>query len=140
MTQEEIALAVRGFGESKKTITFKSLRETLDLDPNARFAGIAREKENTLDVAARTGGAAYGTKTLKDVLGDAPWRSLLRTPEKLDRIAEVLSFRDDMNSIRTGLDEVGLDAVNCERPHAGGCQRRFQGFYQGGAYLGTGRA
>jgi CRISPR-associated endonuclease Csn1 len=111
LTEEEIALATRGFGESKKTITFKSLRETLDLDPNARFTGIAKEKENTLDVAVRTGGAAYGTKTLKDALGDAPWRSLSRAPEKLDRIAEILSFREDMNSIRTGLVEVGLDSV-----------------------------
>jgi CRISPR-associated endonuclease Csn1 len=111
LTQDEIALAVAGFGETKKTITFKSLREMLDLDPNARFAGVAKEKESTLDVAARAGGAAYGTKTLKDALGDGPWRSLLRTPEKLDRIAEILSFREDMNSIRAGLDEVGLDAV-----------------------------
>lgn len=111
LTQEEIALAVKGFGESKKTITFKSLRETLDLDPNARFAGVAKEKESTLDIAARTGGAAYGTKTLKDALGEAPWKSLLRTPEKLDRIAEVLSFREDLNSIRAGLGEIGLDAV-----------------------------
>jgi CRISPR-associated endonuclease Csn1 len=109
LTQEEIALAVKGFGEIKKTITFKSLREALDLDPNARFSGIAKEKESTLDVAARTGGAAHGTKTLKDALGDAPWRSLSRTPEKLDRIAEVLSFREDMNSIRSGLDQIGLD-------------------------------
>jgi CRISPR-associated endonuclease Csn1 len=114
LTTEEIARAVRGFGESKKTITFKSLRETLDLDPNARFSGIAKEKESTLDVATRTGGAAYGTKTLKDALGDAPWRSLLRTPEKLDRIAEILSFREDMNSIRTGLDEIGLESVIVE--------------------------
>lgn len=111
LTAEEISLAARGFGESKKTITFKSLRETLDLDPNARFSGIAKEKEGTLDVAARTGGAAYGTKTLKDVLGDAPWRSLSRTPEKLDRIVEILSFREDLGSIRTGLEEIGLDAV-----------------------------
>jgi len=111
LTQEEIALASNGFGETKKTVTFGSLRETLDLDPNARFAGIPKDKESKLDVAARTGGAAYGTKTLKDALGDAPWQSLAKTPEKLDRIAEVLSFREDMDSIRKGLDEIGLDAV-----------------------------
>jgi CRISPR-associated endonuclease Csn1 len=111
LTLDEIASATKGFGESKKTITFKSLRETLDLDPNARFSGIAKEKESTLDVAARTGGAAFGTKTLKDALGDAPWKSLVKTPEKLDRIAEVLSFREDMDSIRKGLNEIGLDAV-----------------------------
>jgi len=111
LTPDEIALAAKGFGESKKTITFKSLREALDLDPNARFSGIAKEKESTLDVTAHTGGAAYGTKTLKDALGDAPWRSLSRTPEQLDRIAEILSFREDMTSIRTGLEELDLDIL-----------------------------
>jgi len=111
LTTDEIALATKSFGETKKSITFKSLRDTLDLDPNARFAGIAKEKENTLDIAARTGGAAYGTKTLKDVLGDGPWQSLAKTPEKLDRIAEVLSFREDIDSIRKGLDETGLDPL-----------------------------
>ncbi|ABE38267.1 CRISPR-associated endonuclease, Csn1 family [Rhodopseudomonas palustris BisB5] len=111
LTPDEIALAAKGFGETKKSITFKSLREALDLDPNARFSGVAKEKESTLDVAARTGGAAYGTKTLKDALGDAPWRSLSRMPEKLDRIAEILSFREDMKAIRNGLEEVGLDGL-----------------------------
>lgn len=111
LTPDEIALAAKGFGETKKSITFKSLREALDLDPNARFSGVAKEKESTLDVAARTGGAAYGTKTLKDALGDAPWRSLSRVPEKLDRIAEILSFREDMKAIRNGLEEIGLDGL-----------------------------
>ena len=115
LTPDEITLASKGFGEAKKTTTFKSLRETLDLDPNARFAGIPKERENTLDVAARIGGAAYGTKTLKDALGDAPWQSLVKTPEKLDRIAEVLSFREDMDNIRKGLDEIGFDALIVQR-------------------------
>jgi CRISPR-associated endonuclease Csn1 len=110
LTTEEIALASRGFGETAKTISFASLRKTLDLDPNARFAGIPKDKESKLDVAARSGGAAYGTKTLRDALGDAPWHSLAKTPEKLDRIAEVLSFRDDLGSIRQGLNEIGLES------------------------------
>lgn len=109
LTQDEITLASKGFGETTKTISFASLRKTLDLDPNARFAGIPKDKEGKIDVVARTGGAAYGTKTLHDVLGDAPWQSLARTPEKLDRIAEVLSFREDFESIREGLDEIGLE-------------------------------
>lgn len=114
LAPDEIALAAKGFGESKKMITFASVRETLDLDPNARFAGIPKDKESKLDVAARTGGAAYGTKTLRDALGDAPWRSLAKTPEKLDRIAEVLSFREDLESIRAGLKEVGLEPAIVE--------------------------
>lgn len=115
ITPEEIALAARGFGETTKTISFSALRKALDLDPNARFAGVPKDKEGKLDVAARTGGAAYGTKTLRDILGEAPWQSLLRTPEKLDRIAEVLSFREDLSSIRGGLEQIGLDpkVVGC---------------------------
>lgn len=109
LTAEEIALAVEGFGEIKKTITYASLRKTLDLDPNARFEGVPREKEKDLDVAARTGGAAFGTKTLRDSLGEAAWKSLAKTPEKLDRIAEILTFREDLGNIEKGLAEIGLD-------------------------------
>lgn len=114
LTLDEIGLAAKGFGETNKTITFASLRETLDLDPNARYAGIPKDKESKLDMVARTGGAAYGTKTLRDVLGEAPWQSLARTPEKLDRIAEVLSFREDFGSIRKGLSEVGVESAIVE--------------------------
>ena len=110
LTPDEIAKASEDFGSSTKTITFKALRKLLDLDPNARFAGIPADKE-TQDVAARTGGAAYGTKTLRDALGEAPWRSLSKSPEKLDRITEVLTFREDLNSIRDGLSEIGLEKL-----------------------------
>jgi CRISPR-associated endonuclease Csn1 len=113
LTTEEIAVAVKNFGE-QKNITFKTLRKVLDLDPNARFSGIALDKES-IDMAARTGGAAFGTNVLRNVLGDAPWQSLSRSPEKLDRIAEILSFREDMVSIRTGLDEIGLDVRVVDR-------------------------
>jgi CRISPR-associated endonuclease Csn1 len=115
LTPDELALATTGFGENTNRITFKSLRETLNLDPNVRFAGIAKQMESTIDVAARTGGAAYGTKTLRDALGDALWHSLVKTPEKLDRIAEVLSFREDINNIRKGLDEIGLATLIVQR-------------------------
>lgn len=113
LTPEEIAIAVKNFGE-QKNVTFKTLRKALDLDPNARFAGIALDKES-IDVAARMGGAAFGTNVLRNVLGDAPWQSLSRSPEKLDRIAGILSFREDLNSIRAGLDEIGLDARVVDR-------------------------
>ncbi|MFN0044546.1 MAG: type II CRISPR RNA-guided endonuclease Cas9, partial [Alphaproteobacteria bacterium] len=111
LAPDEIALAAAGFGEATKTITLASLRKTLDLDPNARFTGIPKDKESKLDVAARTGGAAYGTKTLRDTLGEAAWRSLARTPGKLDRIAEVLTFREDFGRIREGLSEIGIEAL-----------------------------
>lgn len=128
LTPDEIALASKDFGKIKKTITFASLRETLDLDPNARFTGIPKEKESKLDVAARTGGAAYGTKTLRDSLGEAPWQSLAKTSEKLDRIAEVLSFREDLDSIRAGLQEIGLEAAVVEHLRKEAAEGAFKDF------------
>lgn len=113
LSAEEIERATSAFGQ-QKSITYKTLRDLLDLDPNARFAGIGREKEK-LDVAARSGSAAEGTCTLRKVLGDAPWKSLSRSPKILDRIAEVLSFREDLSSIRTGLTEIGLDPLIVEQ-------------------------
>jgi CRISPR-associated endonuclease Csn1 len=109
LSAEEIALAAQNFGERKK-IKYSDLRKALDLDPNARFAGIPRDKE-TFDVTARSGNAAEGTYALRKILGEAPWRSLSGTPEKLDRIAEVLSFREDLASIRKGLEEIGLEQL-----------------------------
>lgn len=128
LTADEIALAAGGFGETKKTITYASLRKTLDLDPNARFEGVPKEKEKDLDVAARTGGAAFGTKTLRDSLGGAAWKSLAKTPERLDRIAEILTFREDLGSIRAGLAEVGLDSLVIDKlaeDAAGGAFKDF---------------
>ena len=108
---DEIALAARHFGETK-TITFKTLRKLLDIDPNARFSAAETDKNGKdMDVVARAGGAAYGTKTLKDTLGDAAWSSLVKTPNKLDRIAEVLSFREDLDRISAGLNEIELDPL-----------------------------
>ena len=102
-TPDEFALAARGFGE-QKSITFKTLRKLLGLDPATRFAGVAESKES-LDVATRAGAAAAGTCALRNVLGEAGWSALARTPETLDRIAEILTFREDIDSIRRGLGE-----------------------------------
>jgi CRISPR-associated endonuclease Csn1 len=113
LTPEEIGVVVKKFGE-QKTYTYKTLRKDLDLDPNARFSAVARDKEN-IDIAARKGQSAYGTCVLREALGEAPWQSLQRTPEKLDRIAEILTFREDLASIRNGLNEIGLDQLVVDR-------------------------
>jgi len=112
---DEIRLAAAHFGDTK-SITFKALRKLLDIDPNARFSAPETDKKGKdLDVVARTGGAAYGTKTLRDALGEATWTSLRRTPDRLDRIAEILSFREDLGNIRTGLSELGVEPAIIDR-------------------------
>ncbi len=109
LSPDEIRTAASKLGH-QKSITFKTLRGLLDLDPNARFAGVARDKEG-MDVAARAGAAAAGTYVLRSTLGESAWASLMRTPEKLDRIAEILSFREDFTSIRKGLEDIGLEPL-----------------------------
>jgi hypothetical protein len=83
LTLEEIGLVVGKFGQ-QKSYSYKTLRKDLDLDPNARFSAIARKSEN-LDIAARKGQSAYGTCVLRDVLGGAPWQSLLKIALRISR-------------------------------------------------------
>jgi CRISPR-associated endonuclease Csn1 len=110
LSAEQIALAAQDFGAATKGFTFTALRRKLDLDPNVRFVGVATDREKN-DVAMRTGEAAAGTHALRKALGEAPWASLTKTPERLDRIAEILAFREDVGRIREGLTEIGLDPL-----------------------------
>jgi CRISPR-associated endonuclease Csn1 len=107
LTAEEIALASADFGKQKK-LSWKGLRKTLDLAPGIRFAGIA-DKDEGNDFVARSGNAAEGTDTLRKLLGDAGWRVLMHNPVMRDRIAEVLTFREDPERIRIGLVEAGAE-------------------------------
>ena len=61
-----------------------------------------------------TGGAADGTAALREALGEA-WQSLVETPEVLDRIAEIVTFRNDETTIREGLIATGLASPIVER-------------------------
>ena len=104
---EQMALAAADFGKQKK-LTWKWLRRTLDLAPGVRFTGIA-DKDEGNDFVARAGNAAEGTYTLRELLGDAGWRVLMHNPVMRDRVAEVLTFREDPERIRLGLIEAGVE-------------------------------
>lgn len=101
---DELAGLEAGFGQTKK-ITFKAVRKALDLDSGVRFEGVKAEEEGN-DVVARSGHAAEGTATLREALG-ALWGDMVARPEVLDRMAEVITFRDDLVSIQRGLGETG---------------------------------
>ena len=91
---EQIGRVVEDFGR-QKTITYKSVRRLLELDPRTRFDGIALEDERARCRArSSNNAAAEGTATLRAVLGEPTWRGLLGRPDVLDRIAEVISFRE----------------------------------------------
>lgn len=109
LTAEEMAGASADFG-AYRGMKFKRLRKAIDLADGDGFEGVSDEDEGKRDVVSRSGDLAPGTYALRNVVG-AAWRTLLATPEKLDRIAFVLSFREDVASIRAGLAEIGLEPL-----------------------------
>jgi len=125
LSAEELAAVAGDFGSTKK-ITFKAVRKALDIDPAVRFDGVKAEEEGG-DVVARSGNAAEGTATLRAALG-AAWAGLVGRPEILDRMAEIITFRDDLYSIRTGLGETGADTAAVEAVMAAVEAGRFQSF------------
>jgi CRISPR-associated endonuclease Csn1 len=112
ITAVEAAKIVADFGRQKR-ITFKSVRKLLDLDPGVRFEGID-PKEEDRDIVARSGNAAEGTATIRAAVGEGSWRQLRNTPAVLDRIAEIITFRDNPDSIRAGIAETGIEAFTVD--------------------------
>ncbi len=130
LTSEQIAKVSGDFGAQKK-LPWKWLRGTLEIHPNVRFAGIA-PKDEIHDFVARTGSAAEGTYTLREILGKVAWRRLMETPERRDRVAEVLSFREDPASIRRGLEEAGVNGDLLDALMAGVETGAFSAFTKAG--------
>ena len=109
-TPDELAAAVQGFGTTSKTISWKKLKTLIGLPREARFVGIGPDMESR-DAARASKGAAFGSNTLYRALGEAAWQSLIKTPENLDAIAHVLTFREDIGRIQAGLEDLELDLL-----------------------------
>jgi CRISPR-associated endonuclease Csn1 len=113
LTPAQIANAESDFG-LQKSYTFKRLRERLGLPEETSFGGVARADEGR-DFVGRTSNAAEGTASLRVVImeaaGEVAWRSLQNAPEKLDTIASVITFREDIEAIRGGLTQIGLEPL-----------------------------
>lgn len=127
LSAEQIALATRDFGR-QQGITFTRLRKLLDLPPTARFDGTAPEDEGKRDVVARSGKAMPGAAALFKVLGEGGWEALRKSPDTLDRVAAVLTFREDINRIRQGFEELKLDAAVVQTLMAGVTAGAFKDF------------
>ena len=110
LTPDQVASIAADFGHTRG-ISFASIRRTLGLTESIRFSEVDRSDEAKRDVVARTGGAAEGTYTLRQLLPDGWWRGLLARPELLDRIAEIITFRDAPERIRAGLEEANVDPI-----------------------------
>ena len=127
LTADEVKTASANFGTQKK-LSFNWLRGQLQLGGSERFVGVPPDEEKKRDFVARSGAAAEGTYTLRQCVGDAVWNSLLKVPDKLDRIAFVLSFRDDVDRIRDGLAAIGLDPLILDAIMRGVSEGNFAAF------------
>ena len=112
LTAEEISRAMTNFGAPKVRLTFKRLRELLDLEDDALFE-LPRDDESKREIASRSGDQAAGTKAFRAVLGDA-WKTLADQPEKIDRAAAIITFREAPDSIRKGLEEIDFEPLVLE--------------------------
>jgi CRISPR-associated endonuclease Csn1 len=130
LAAEQIGKAAEDFGGQKK-LTWRWLRKLLEIHPHVRFAGIS-EKDEAHDFVARTGSAAEGTYTLRQALGIDDWQRLMETPERRDRIAEVLTFREDPESVRRGLEEAGVFGDILDALMAGVAAGTFSAFTRAG--------
>ena len=126
LTADEIRLASADFG-ANHGLKFAKLRKTLKLDDAERFEGVPLDEEGKREVVSRNGDSASGTYALRQALG-AAWNGLLGAPDKLDRIAFVLSFRESDDTIRAGLAEIGLEATLLEALMAGLARGDFSDF------------
>ena len=131
LTADELAVVTADFGLSKK-ISFTAIRKKLEIDPSIGFEGIKSEDEKN-DVVARSGNAAEGSYVLRDVVGDA-WHRLIQSPEILDRIAEIITFRDDLTSIAEGVREIGADPDSVAKILAAVEKGKFKEF-KGAAHI-----
>jgi CRISPR-associated endonuclease Csn1 len=104
----DIAKAARDFG-AQQGMTFKRLRSILGLPPDREFKGVQPDQEAARDVATRSGKMAAGTVALRRAVGEHEWARLSRHPATLDDIAALLTFRDDTDRIRAGLQALNLD-------------------------------
>ena len=135
LTPDEIGRAATLFG-TKKGCTFSALRKFLDLDPGIRFTDALPAEEARRDIASRTGDAAEGTWTLRSVIceaaGEGAWRELVTSTIELDRVAEILSFRDDIDQISAGIHGIGLSQPVASAITEAAANGRF------GRFAGTG--
>ncbi|MDF1721443.1 MAG: type II CRISPR RNA-guided endonuclease Cas9 [Minwuia sp.] len=108
LTAEELGHALADWGMTTKKFTWNALAKKLGFRDGTVFTGIDPEKAKK-DVAAGDG-AMEGSRTLFQHIPTASIEALKARPEVLDRAAAVISFREDLEDIRAGLESIdGLE-------------------------------
>ena len=103
LSVEDIKKLESKFGLSA-TFSYKTVRDILDLDSNARFRAVPREDEG-FDIAARKGDSAKGTRLLRRILGAAYDKM---SAQQRDDIMFAIAFHETNNSVGKALAELNL--------------------------------
>lgn len=110
LASEERNAVIGDFGKSQ-SVTFKTVRERLAKIGTeiSSFDGVPADKEDR-DLAGSKP-AAYGTYTLRQILGEALWRQAVAAPEVLDEVAFQVTFREDDAEVSKALEAIALDPL-----------------------------
>lgn len=121
----EIAKAHSGWGLTD-TLTYEDVRKRCSLPAEVSFAGLRREFE-VRDLAVRKNGTGLqGTHALRKALGEGLWAAIPRP--SLDRIADVVSFREERSSVAAGIEALDLGEEVTAHILDGWESGRFAGF------------
>ncbi|MBL4595309.1 MAG: type II CRISPR RNA-guided endonuclease Cas9, partial [Robiginitomaculum sp.] len=131
LTREELAKAMNGFGKGAKAISWSRLVKQIGLPTGTGFVGVG-DKGMKNDVARNSKGCAFGSNTLCNVLGEAAWNSLVKTPEVLDGIAHILTFQEDVDHISAKLGQLELSPSILDTLMAAVKQGKFAKFAKAG--------
>lgn len=132
LTGEQIILAMADFGAPGVKLTYKRLRKLLEV-PDGDLFDVPPDEEGKREIASRSGDQAVGTKAFRKVLGDS-WKSLAGQPDKLDRAAAIIAFREAPEGIRKGLEEIGFEPLILEALMSGVTEGDFAHF-KGAAHI-----
>ena len=103
--------------------SYRTIRETLKLDPEARFRGVAIDAEVD-DIFGRKSASAVGTRLLQKVLGQLK-HSL--TPEALDDAMYAIAFYKNSESLAAALDKIALPQGVLDAVASAVAQEEFAG-------------
>ena len=110
LSAQEVSRVVHAFGETSR-ITYADLRKLLGLRRNARFLGVAEAEEARRDFVTPSGAAA-GVFRLRELvlasLDEEAWRELRSKPQRLDALAENLTFCLAPEALATALAAEGF--------------------------------
>lgn len=131
----EIGLITRDLGRTAR-LSGKAVRQLIGMADDQRFTSVGPDDEG-LDIVTRGGESMYGTKKLRDALGEVLWADLLRQPHLLDRIADVLSFYETQAAVHREIDALALPGAVRQVILAGVASGHFAGFRDAGHISAT---